>query len=159
MFTFIGWNAHCLMSHVNTRRDQCASGMPLSQTTTYPPAPHPPVIWPQKEQESCAFTPSSLHLHADEGIRVIRGSQNAAVLQISKASLGIKILLIGNEGRKILRPISPMFLIPLHMLRRHACERSSARLIFPACRRAAAWGTFFGSPKAKRKKTKQNVCA
>lgn len=99
--------------------------MPASNRTTYL------LSVAAKKQKSCMLAPSSVNLHADESVWDIWGSKNAAVSQNSKASLGIKILFIGDEGRKILHPISLMFLIPLHMLRHYGCGSSSARLIFP----------------------------
>lgn len=96
-----------------------------------------------KKQISCVRAPSSVNLHADESVWDIWGSKNAAVSQNSKASLGIKILFIGNEGRKVLHPISLMFLIPLHMLRHYGCASSSACLIFPEHIWVPARGFFF----------------
>lgn len=111
--------------------------MPASNRTTYL------LSVAAKKQISCVHAPSSVNLHADESVWDIWGSKNAAVSQNSKASLGIKILFIGNEGRKILHPISLMFLIPLHMLRHYGCASSSARLIFPEHIWVPARGFFF----------------
>lgn len=111
--------------------------MPASNRTTYL------LSVAAKKQISCARAPSSVNLHADESVWDIWGSENAAVSQNSKASLGIKILFIGNEGRKILHPISLMFLIPLHMLRHYGCASSSACLIFPWAHLSTSSRLFF----------------
>lgn len=124
--------------------------MPASNRTTYL------LSVAAKKQISCVRAPSSVNLHADESVWDIWGSKNAAVSQNSKASLGIKILFIGNEGRKILHPISLMFLIPLHMLRHYGCASSSARLIFPEHIWVPAWSFYFSFPQISAQTSSSN---